>query len=162
MIAFSDITEAVSRTRPADFNQALLVAVAAHQEQKNKFNGEPYILHVFRVIHKVHRMYADSEDLQDLLIVAALHDVVEDTHVSLTMLRGLGFSEYVLGGVLSVTRYKGVENYTQFIMRVAGHPLGQLVKQADILDHLESTEPVAGMHRRYSDALLFLRTGYTG
>ena len=147
-------------TTPAGFTEAVMVATAAHQHQRNKFTGEPYILHVMRVINNVPRVGIETED-NDLLSVAALHDVVEDTSVGLKDLLKMGFSEEVVGGVLSVTHYKNIETYEQFIMRAAANPLGKYVKVADLRDHLSTPEPRPGMHQRYSRALQYL-LGYHG
>jgi len=155
MIAFSQLREAFC-TRPAGFTEALMVAVAAHQGQKNKFTGEDYILHVLRVIERVPRVGIEFED-HELMSVAALHDVLEDTSITADGLLQIGFSFNVVDGVLSVPRQESESTYQQFINRAATHPLGRHVKVADLLDHLDRPEPRPGMHSKYERALLYLR-----
>lgn len=63
--------------------KAATVAADAHANQRRKGNGEPYINHPVRVAH-----HAERCGLSPTAIAAALlHDVVEDTPVTLTDLR---------------------------------------------------------------------------
>ena len=62
----------------ATIEKALQIAAQAHEGQKDK-EGQPYILHPLRVMSRV-----EGEEAQ---IVAILHDVVEDTTVTLDDLR---------------------------------------------------------------------------
>lgn len=64
-------------------------------------------------------------------IVAVLHDVVEDTRVSLEDLRQEGFSETVLTAIASVTKVPG-ESYEAFVERAALNPIGRVVKLVDL------------------------------
>lgn len=59
-----------------------------------------------------------------------LHDIVEDTDLSLDDLRALGVPEIVVEAVDAVTRRED-EPYKALIRRSAAHPLGRLVKLAD-------------------------------
>lgn len=63
-------------------DSALLFASSAHGaiEQKRKYSGEDYIVHPVEVMEIV-RSVPDHTD--EMLIVALLHDVVEDTEVKL-------------------------------------------------------------------------------
>jgi (p)ppGpp synthase/HD superfamily hydrolase len=82
----------------ATIEQALQIAAKAHEGQRDK-EGQPYVLHPLRVM-----MTVEGEGAQ---IVAVLHDVVEDTSVTLDDLRQAGFSEGVLAAVECVTRLGG-------------------------------------------------------
>ena len=82
----------------------------AHQTDKDARPPTPYVLHPLRVAQFI----KDN----DAKIVAVLHDVVEDTDVTIDDLRRDGFSEPVLAGVLAVTRNKG-ESYADFVIRAA-------------------------------------------
>src|SRR5947209_1708538 len=81
----------------ATIEKALQIAAQAHAGQKDK-EGLPYILHPLRVLAGV-----QAEEAQ---IVAVLHDVVEDTPVTLDDLRRAGFSDTVLAAVQCVTHCK--------------------------------------------------------
>ena len=54
-------------------------ATAAHQAQKRKYSGRPYIEHPLAVAHMVSRFDHD----EDMIVAALLHDTVEDTSVIL-------------------------------------------------------------------------------
>src|SRR3712207_2770049 len=93
----------------ADLARAIAIAASAHADQIDK-SGHPYILHPIRVMQRV------SEHGLAVQIVAVLHDVVEDTAVTLDELRQLGFTEEVLEGVDAMTR-RDAEDYYAYIER---------------------------------------------
>jgi (p)ppGpp synthase/HD superfamily hydrolase len=106
---------------------AIRLAAEAHEGQLDKA-GQPYVLHVLRV------MFAcQSPDAQ---IAAALHDVVEDTDWTLADLRREGFSAQVVEIVDALTRRDG-EDYFDFARRAAATPLSREVKRADLLDNMD-------------------------
>jgi guanosine-3',5'-bis(diphosphate) 3'-pyrophosphohydrolase len=109
----------------ATIEKALQIAAKAHEGQQDK-EGQPYILHPLRVMHTVHGT--------DAQIVALLHDVVEDTSVTLDDLRAAGFSATILDGVQCVTHRKE-ESYADYVIRCKTHPLGRQVKLADLEDN---------------------------
>ena len=65
---------------------------------KTDKQGEPYILHCIQVMLGVDQ--TDSELMQ----IAVLHDIVEDTDVTLGQLKQMGFSDRVVGGIAYMTR----------------------------------------------------------
>jgi (p)ppGpp synthase/HD superfamily hydrolase len=69
-------------------------------------------------------------------VVATLHDVVEDSDVTLDDLRRAGFADEVLVAVDALTRRKG-ESYTRYVRRAALHPLALQVKIADLEDNMD-------------------------
>ena len=60
-------------------NKALAYATDAHKGQVRKYTGEPYIVHPIEVMETVRRVMDDPE----VQAAALLHDVVEDTPVSI-------------------------------------------------------------------------------
>jgi hypothetical protein len=135
--------------READLTAALEVALAAHREQKDKA-GEPYILHVMRVVCA---MKSDEER-----IAAALHDVVEDSSWSFEDLEDMGFGKRVVDALMCLTRCDG-EAYMYYVGRCASNPLAKAVKVEDLRDHLRGTPSLAIGHeqvQKYRRALLFL------
>lgn len=74
---------------------ALSVALQAHKGQLDK-GGAPYILHPLAVLNRVESM--------DEKIVAVLHDVIEDTPVTLEQLQELGFSAEIVEAVRLLTK----------------------------------------------------------
>ncbi|MBF0152246.1 MAG: HD domain-containing protein [Magnetococcales bacterium] len=105
---------------------AIAVAVQAHQGQTDKA-GQPYILHPLRLMLKL-----SSEEER---IVAMLHDVVEDTSVTLDDLRKQGFSEEVLAAVDHMTHRPEV-SYETYIKRLGSNTLARRVKLADLKDNM--------------------------
>lgn len=130
----------------SDLSRAIEIAAKAHRGQVDKA-GEPYIRHVINVIVACN---TDEEE-----IVAALHDVVEDTAVTLEDLQAEGFSNSVLEAVEAITRQPG-ERYFDYIRRLKQNPLAREVKFHDLLDNLSRLGPrVPGYHslvERYNEA----------
>src|SRR5262249_30480364 len=97
----------------ATIERALQIAAKAHDGQTDK-DGQPYILHPLRVM-------AAAKGI-DAQIVAVLHDVVEDTAITLDDLRAAGFSGQVLEAVRCVTHDKS-EPYADYVVRCKHNPL---------------------------------------
>jgi (p)ppGpp synthase/HD superfamily hydrolase len=109
----------------ATIERALQIAAKAHEGQKDK-EGQPYILHPLRAMMSV--------EGEETMIVAVLHDVVEDAAVTLDDLRRAGFSESVLHGVELVTHRKD-EPYADYVVRCKADPIARRVKLADLQDN---------------------------
>ncbi|ROM84742.1 GTP pyrophosphokinase [Pseudomonas brassicacearum] len=105
--------------------RAISISALAHEGQADK-GGAPYILHPLKVML---RLSGDEER-----IVAVLHDVVEDTAVTLADLRDAGFSEATLNAIDSLTKRDG-ETYQAFIERAARDPMARRVKLADLAEN---------------------------
>ncbi|CEH28927.1 GTP pyrophosphokinase [Aneurinibacillus migulanus] len=105
--------------------KAIIIATKAHEGVIDK-GGNPYILHPLRVMIK--------QTSEECRIVAVLHDVVEDTDISLTDLRNEGFSEDIILAVDALTR-RSNESYMEFISRCKQDAMARLVKLADIEDN---------------------------
>ena len=123
-------------------NKALDIAYKAHLGQTDKA-GAPYILHPMRVA-----LHCQTEDEK---IVALLHDVVEDTPITLEELKAQGFSDDVLAALKCLTKIKG-EDYQIFIQRVATNPLAVKVKIQD-LTYIIHSGFISGYQNRYGDNL---------
>lgn len=106
---------------------AIALALDAHRGQADRL-GEPYILHVLRVLSRV-----ESDTLR---IVAALHDVVEKTGVTLDDLRSRGYEPAIVEAVDALSRRDG-ESYAEHVQRIQPNPLAVPVKLADLQDHLD-------------------------
>ena len=78
---------------------ALIFAKAAHSGQKRKYTLEPYIMHPIAVSQIV----ASVTDDTDMIDAALLHDVVEDTDITLGDLIETGFSARVVALVDMLT-----------------------------------------------------------
>jgi (p)ppGpp synthase/HD superfamily hydrolase len=111
----------------ATLEHAILLAVQAHQGQKEKA-GSPYILHPIRVMS---RMRSEMT-----MMAAILHDVIEDTPATLDDLREAGYPEAVVEAVDCLTRRAG-EPYDAFIERIKPNALAREVKLADLEDNMD-------------------------
>lgn len=121
-----------------------------HHEQYDKI-GAPYILHPVFV--------ADQMDTEDETIVALLHDVVEDTPITLDDLRDKGYSDEIIVAIDALTRRTG-ETYSAYIERLSNSKLARRVKIADLRHNLQP-ERVAmfgntSLVKRYQKALRML------
>lgn len=111
----------------ASLENAISLAVQAHRGQKD-YAGMPYITHPLRVMC---RMKTQTE-----MMVAVLHDVVEDTHYTLDDLRKAGYPEEVVAAVDSLSRREG-ESYEEFIERITLNRLAMRVKLGDLEDNMD-------------------------
>jgi (p)ppGpp synthase/HD superfamily hydrolase len=109
----------------ATLERAIAIAAKAHEGQVDKA-GAPYILHPLRVMLRM--------NTTDERMAAVLHDVVEDTEITIDMLRAEGFPETVLKAIESVSRRQD-EAYEEFILRAAADPIGRAVKLADLAEN---------------------------
>ena len=108
------------------------VARAAHRDQTDKA-GAPYITHPQRVAQTAGAA-APGPVRGEVQAVAWLHDVVEDTGITLASLRAAGFPEAVLAGVDAMTKRSG-ETPEEYFGRVRSDPLARIVKAADLEDN---------------------------
>jgi len=129
-------------------SRAKALARIAHHGQVDK-NGKPIIDHVSRV--------AAAGKYYGSVIVGYLHDIVEDTPVTLDDLRTFDLGDDVVEAVDVLTRRKG-EIYTSYILRIAHsrNAFAREVKIADLEDHL-ANDPPATLITRYENALAVLR-----
>lgn len=121
---------------------------AAHQEQVRKFTGEDYYLHPIRVMEQCKELTSDPA----LLLSALLHDVLEDTDVTLEQLTAFVGSVMPEEDMERCTRYVVEltdifikENYPQWNRKYRKmkelerlkyiSPEAQTIKYADILDN---------------------------
>lgn len=110
----------------ATLEQAIEIAARAHRGQQDR-NGAPYILHPLRIMTRMPTL--------ETMIIAVLHDVVEDSDVTLNDLRTEGFSEAIVAGVDCLTR-RPREAYEDYIERVQQNPLAIQVKLGDLEDNM--------------------------
>ncbi|MFI2856901.1 GTP pyrophosphokinase [Paenibacillus sp. JSM ZJ436] len=131
---------------------AIVLATSTHYGQVDK-GGLPYILHPLRVM-----MQMDTEDER---IVAVLHDVIEDSNVTIKYLAKIGLSSEVCEAIEALTRREN-ESYMQFIERCKQNPLARKVKTQDIYDNLslsrivEPTKEDYDRQKKYNKALRLL------
>tara|TARA_Y100000591_G_scaffold292377_1_gene279553 strand:+ start:467 stop:889 length:423 start_codon:yes stop_codon:yes gene_type:complete len=112
-----------------NLHRAIEIALDAHKNVSDK-GGNSYILHPLRLM-----LQMDSEEE---MIVAILHDVVEDSEKwSFDKLKEEGFSKKIINSLRSVTKENKNEDYEKFIDRSIKDKIGRKVKIADISDNLD-------------------------
>lgn len=108
--------------------QAIEIAEVAHAGQVYPSpEFEPFIEHSLRVMHAVDGPVAKA--------AAVLHDVLEDTHVTVAALREEGMPREVVNAVIALTRTPDM-SYEAYIERVAKNRIAREVKLADMRDNL--------------------------
>lgn len=112
------------KTKEDQLGMAVQMAASFHLGQFDK-GGQPYILHCLKVMH-----YVKSEDPL-VKAAAVMHDIVEDTDVTLEQLKIMGFDPLVIDIVDRMTKKPGQtpEEYLQGLMQ---SPQATLVKLADL------------------------------
>ena len=103
------------------FYRALRLATSAHSGQVGKA-GQPCIEHPKRVASQL----ADER----IRAIALLHDVIEDTSVTLEAIT-VEFGADIAAEVAALTR-RDDETYVEFIHRAAQRPLARQIKIADL------------------------------
>ncbi len=106
--------------------RAIQIALESHKGQVDKA-GKAYILHPLRVMFE---MTTENE-----MIVAVLHDAVEDSDLTVEALRLQGFPQDTLDAIACITKASG-ESYGEFIHRIKSNPLASCVKIADLQDNM--------------------------
>ncbi len=123
-------------------HQAFLMALAAHQGQK-RHTGEPYISHPMAVAC----MLADMKMDHQTIIAAILHDVIEDTNVSKSMLAAK-FGDTVaelVDGVSKLTQIEFIsraeaqaENFRKMVLAMARDIRVIIIKLNDRLHNMRT------------------------
>lgn len=118
---------------------AYTMAQKAHEGQKRR-GGEAYIKHPWRVMHIVSRV-SDEEDLK---IAALLHDTVEDSDMTWSVINSLfgkkvaDIVEY-LSDDEEIARLPRSERKARQAKKYASAPVDvQLIKMADQIDNMTS------------------------
>ena len=102
--------------------KALKLCFDAHRDQLDK-SGMPYVFHPFHL--------AEQMDSEASVILALLHDVVEDTPTTQEDLRRMGFPENVLEALALLTHDEAMP-YMEYVALIAQNPLARQVKLADL------------------------------
>jgi guanosine-3',5'-bis(diphosphate) 3'-pyrophosphohydrolase len=128
----------------ATLELAIAIAAEAHAGQVDKA-GQPYILHPIRVMLRL--------NLSTERIAAVLHDVVEDSSVTLDFLRAEGFSPEVVSAVDALTKRPG-ESRIDAAHRARQDPIARVVKLADNAENMDLSriaEPTERDHARVEE-----------
>ena len=114
-------------------NKALCLAYNAHHGQLD-YNGIPYIFHPLHL--------AEQMDDEISCCAALLHDVVEDTPVTLEELAREFPPEVVEVVALLTHDNHSQETYFDYVRRIGEHPIARKVKLADIAHNSDQSRCV--------------------
>lgn len=118
---------------------ALQHAIRAHG-QDTDWGGQLYVLHPMAVADRIDQHPAPLDNREGCVVVALLHDVLEDTDYEL---KQEWFTAEQWDALDRVTRWP-TETYREYIEKAAGSPLSIIVKLAD-LSHNMSDERKVGL-----------------
>ena len=133
--------------------KALKLCFDVHKEQVDK-SGLPYVFHPFHL--------AEQMETEDTTIVALLHDVVEDSDLTLDDLRQMGFSDTVIAALALLTHDPAVE-YMDYVRAIKDNPIARAVKLADLRHNSDLTrldtldEKALARREKYLQAMTLLK-----
>lgn len=133
--------------------EAMKIAYRAHHGQTDKA-GLPYIFHPFHLAEQMTDEYS--------VCVALLHDVVEDTDVTLDELKKI-FPQEITDAIALLTHPKNIP-YLDYVEKIKDNPLAKTVKVADIHHNSDPSRMPVGdpqvtwrWENKYSKALEILK-----
>ncbi len=135
-----------------DLGVAINVASNAHLGQFDR-GGNPYILHPLWVMHKVRHLGTKY------MIVAVLHDVVEDTSIDYEYLRELGFNFEIIEALKLLDHSDESVPYEQYIEKLATNQIAREIKLRD-LEHNSKITRLKGLRQKDFDRLTKYQKAY--
>lgn len=136
--------------------RAMNIAYDAHHGQKD-VNGVPYVFHPYHV----------AENMPDeiTVCVALLHDVIEDTDITVEELSH-EFPSEVIEALKLLTHEPG-EDYIEYVKRVCTNPVAKTVKTGDMTHNMDesriydkskvSAEQIQHWRKKYAKAMKILK-----
>ena len=134
--------------------KAMLIAYDAHKDKLDK-GGAPYIFHPFHL--------AEQMNSEEAVIIALLHDVVEDTDWTIEDMEKKGFSNNIIDALKLLTHNDDIE-YLEYIrqIKLSTNKYAKEVKLADLKHNsdfsrlLNVDEKVLARVEKYGKAILIL------
>ncbi len=133
--------------------KALKLCFEAHKNQLDK-SGIPYVFHPFHL--------AEQMETEETVIVALLHDVVEDTDYTIDDLKNMGFDKTVTDAIALLT-HKESDEYMDYVAKVKENEIAKSVKLADLKHNSDLTrldvidEKSLLRQKKYIKAINFLK-----
>ena len=135
--------------------KAIAMAAVGHEKQKDK-GKKPYILHPLRMMFRLR-----TED-EELMQIAVMHDLIEDTSITLSELIVKGFSQRVVDALEVLTHDPKVP-YEVYITDISKNKDAVKIKLEDLKDNSDITrlkgvtpKDVTRM-QKYNNAYVFLK-----
>lgn len=154
-VSTADTTSRIILTPDEQLAKAKKIAYERHANQLDK-GGNPYIEHPKYVAEHVNTVLDKT--------VAWLHDTIEDTGYTVSMMRADGFDDNVITAVQLLTHKKG-EPYLDYIKNLASNETARNVKIADLHNNMDltrlpvndrNTDDVKHRMNKYTKALSIL------
>lgn len=156
-VAFAD--KMILLAKASDFSaKALKLALDNHDGQLD-LAGNEYIFHIVQVGKYVKEVTNKDE----VLTVAYLHDILEDTQVTEESLKKIFLNE-IVESVIALTRKKN-EPYSFYLERVKVNKWATIVKLADLRHNIDLSRILSPIERdlkrnkKYRKAIDFLTEG---
>ena len=109
-------------------NKAIDIAFSAHKDQKDKA-GRPYFMHPLMVASQMNSEYE--------ICTALLHDVIEDTDITIEELER-EFPKEITDALRLLTHDKNTD-YLDYVREIKKNPIARKVKLADLNHNLDIT-----------------------
>lgn len=109
--------------------KAMKLCYEAHKNQKDK-GGMPYVFHPLHL--------AEQMTTEETAIAALLHDVVEDTEITLDDITEMGFPSSVIDALALLTHKESVQ-YMDYVAKIKSNPIALAVKLADLRHNSDLT-----------------------
>lgn len=135
--------------------QRTIATRLVNEHHNDQMYGEvPYWYHLADVAYSV--FYSVGND-DELLTIAWLHDIIEDTKATAQTLWEAGLTRRVIDAVICLTKVEG-ESYDDYIKKVRSNPDALLVKKHDTLCNLTQSVKEGNSKRikKYAKQLLLL------
>jgi (p)ppGpp synthase/HD superfamily hydrolase len=127
--------------------KAIKIAATAFENDYDK-GGQPYIMHLLYVMHKVKNLGETA------MICAIFHDLIEDKAddgYDMVYLENQGFSAEVRL-ILELLTHRKETPYMDYIKALAVHPIAKEIKKAD-LEHNTKVSRLKGLRKKDFDRL---------
>ena len=135
------------------FELAKEIATKAHEGQFRWDGKTPYIAHPAAIAKAVFIATSDA----NYAATAFLHDVIEDTPLTIADLRAQGVSEEILTAVDLLTK-RDDQDYLAYLLRLKVNQMARVVKIEDIKNNMSDLDrkKKKSMYEKYQLALYIL------
>lgn len=124
---------------------AYLVASRYHLDQR--YGRHSYMYHLTQVVDMCKRVYKHDEKLTDILMVAWLHDIVEDTDIQDGRLRDL-VEPHIFKSIMAITN---TNTFKDTLKNITGNETARKVKLVDRYCNMYETLISLRCHNEYGD-----------
>lgn len=133
---------------------AKVVSRIAHRNQK--YGTQPYSYHIDGVVERVRQTTLSKNHMRRAIILAYLHDVIEDAEIPVSILKVL-FGAETVSDIKVITR-SPKETYKDYIIAIksSGNIVVQTVKLCDLKFNVSNLSESNSLIDRYKKAIEYL------